>query len=48
MLPGYRVALEIDRTLDRENSIVTHDAGAPRGSIIFFYAVATLQLHRLG
>ena len=26
----YRVIGELDRTLDRENSIVTHDAGAPR------------------
>jgi thiamine pyrophosphate-dependent acetolactate synthase large subunit-like protein len=36
-LSTYRVIQEIDRTLDRENSIVTHDAGAPRDSIIPFY-----------
>ena len=33
----YRVISELDRTLDRENSIVTHDAGAPRDSIMPFY-----------
>lgn len=33
----YRVIGEIDKTLDRENSIVTHDAGAPRDSIMPFY-----------
>ncbi len=33
----YRVICELDRTLDRENSIVTHDAGAPRDSIMPFY-----------
>ena len=33
----YRVIGELDRTLDRENSIVTHDAGAPRDSIMPFY-----------
>ena len=33
----YRVIRELDRTLDRENSIVTHDAGAPRDSILPFY-----------
>ena len=32
---------EIDRTLDRENSIVTHDAGAPRDSIVPFYTATT-------
>ena len=36
-LNTYRVIREIDRTLDRENSIVTHDAGAPRDSIVPFY-----------
>ncbi len=36
-LNTYRVIHEIDRTLDRENSIVTHDAGAPRDSIVPFY-----------
>ena len=33
----YRVIREIDRSLDREQSIVTHDAGAPRDSIVPFY-----------
>ena len=33
----YRVIHAIDQTLDRENSIVTHDAGAPRDSIVPFY-----------
>jgi len=33
----YRVIWEIDQTLNRENSIVTHDAGAPRDQILPFY-----------
>ena len=33
----YRVIAELDRNLDRENSIVTHDAGAPRDTIMPFY-----------
>ena len=33
----YRVIGELDKTLDRENSIVTHDAGAPRDTILPFY-----------
>lgn len=37
----YRVIHEIDQTLDRENSIVTHDAGAPRDSIVPFYTATT-------
>ena len=32
---------EIDRVLDRDNSIVTHDAGAPRDSIVPFYTATT-------
>ncbi len=36
-LNTYRVIHEIDATLDRENSIVTHDAGAPRDSLVPFY-----------
>ena len=36
-LNPYRVIHAIDRTLDRENSIVTHDAGATRDSMIPFY-----------
>ena len=33
----YRVIGEIERMLDHENSIVTHDAGAPRDTIMPFY-----------
>jgi thiamine pyrophosphate-dependent acetolactate synthase large subunit-like protein len=40
-LNTYRVIHEIDRTLDRENSIVTHDAGAPRDCIVPFYTATT-------
>lgn len=40
-LNTYRVIREIDQTLDRENSIVTHDAGAPRDSIVPFYTATT-------
>jgi thiamine pyrophosphate-dependent acetolactate synthase large subunit-like protein len=40
-LNTYRVIREIDRTLDRENSIVTHDAGAPRDSIVPFYTATS-------
>ena len=36
-LNTYRVINDINRTLDWENSIVTHDAGAPRDSIVPFY-----------
>ena len=34
---AYRVIGEMERVLDRENSIVTHDAGAPRDMIVPFY-----------
>lgn len=37
----YRVIHEMNRTLDLENSIVTHDAGAPRDSIVPFYQATT-------
>ncbi|MDE2722787.1 MAG: thiamine pyrophosphate-dependent enzyme, partial [Gemmatimonadota bacterium] len=40
-LNPYRVINEINNTLDRENSIVTHDAGAPRDSIVPFYTATT-------
>ena len=40
-LNPYRVIHAIDRTLDRENSIVTHDAGATRDSMIPFYTATT-------
>ncbi|MCH8110218.1 MAG: hypothetical protein IIB15_08825, partial [Chloroflexi bacterium] len=33
----YKVIGEIERNLDHENSIVTHDAGAPRDTIMPFY-----------
>ena len=33
----YRVIGELERTLDKEKSIVTHDAGAPRDSIMPFF-----------
>ena len=33
----YRVIAELERNLDKENSIVTHDAGAPRDTIMPFY-----------
>ena len=37
----YRVIGDIDRTLDRENSIVTHDAGSPRDTLVPFYTATT-------
>lgn len=37
----YRVIGELERILDHENSIVTHDAGAPRDSIMPFYTATT-------
>ncbi len=37
----YRVVGEIERGLDKSKSIVTHDAGAPRDSIIPFYRATT-------
>ncbi len=37
----YRVIGELERVLDHENSIVTHDAGAPRDTIVPFYAPTT-------
>ena len=40
-LNTYRVINEINKTLDLENSIVTHDAGAPRDSIVPFYTATT-------
>ena len=33
----YRVIGELERNLDKKNSIVTHDAGAPRDTIMPFY-----------
>jgi acetolactate synthase-1/2/3 large subunit len=40
-LNTYRVIHEINRTIDHENSIVTHDAGAPRDSIVPFYTATS-------
>tara|TARA_B100001123_G_scaffold364422_1_gene422790 strand:+ start:2873 stop:4513 length:1641 start_codon:yes stop_codon:yes gene_type:complete len=40
-LNTYRVIHEINETLDQDNSIVTHDAGAPRDSIVPFYTATT-------
>ena len=37
----YRVIHEINQTLDLENSIVTHDAGGPRDSLVPFYRATT-------
>jgi thiamine pyrophosphate-dependent acetolactate synthase large subunit-like protein len=43
----YRVIGELERVLDKENSIVTHDAGAPRDSIMPFYT-ATIPHSYIG
>ncbi|MBT5774971.1 MAG: thiamine pyrophosphate-requiring protein [Dehalococcoidia bacterium] len=40
-LNTYRVIHEINENLDLENSMVTHDAGAPRDSIIPFFNATT-------
>ena len=40
-LNTYRVINEINKNLDLENSIVTHDAGAPRDSIVPFFNATT-------
>jgi thiamine pyrophosphate-dependent acetolactate synthase large subunit-like protein len=37
----YRVIGELERVLDKDNSIVTHDAGAPRDTIMPFYTAST-------
>jgi len=37
----YRVIWELDQNLDRENAIVTHDAGAPRDQMAPFYTATT-------
>ena len=37
----YRVIRALNETLDLENSIVTHDAGAPRDTIVPFYTATT-------
>jgi acetolactate synthase-1/2/3 large subunit len=43
----YRVIGELERVLDHENSIVTHDAGAPRDTLMPFYT-ATLPHSYVG
>ncbi|MFT5509071.1 MAG: acetolactate synthase-1/2/3 large subunit [Hyphomicrobiaceae bacterium] len=43
----YRVIHEINENLDLENSIVTHDAGAPRDSIVPFH-IATAPHSYIG
>ncbi len=40
-LSPYRVIHEMNENLDSENSIVTHDAGAPRDQIVPFYEATT-------
>ena len=40
-LSPYRVIWEIDQNLDRENSVVTHDAGAPRDQMVPFYTATS-------
>ncbi|MSQ06510.1 MAG: thiamine pyrophosphate-requiring protein [Dehalococcoidia bacterium] len=37
----YRIIGELERVLDKDNSIVTHDAGAPRDTIMPFYTAST-------
>ncbi len=40
-LNTYRVIHEINRNVDHENSIVTHDAGAPRDSMVPFFTATS-------
>ena len=40
-LSPYRVIHEMNEVLDNENSVVTHDAGAPRDQIVPFYSATT-------
>ena len=40
-LSYYRVIRALNDSLDRDNSIVTHDAGAPRDCLVPFYAATT-------
>lgn len=40
-LSPYRVIHEMNEVLDNENSVVTHDAGAPRDQIVPFYRATT-------
>ncbi len=40
-LNPYRVIHEINKNLDQENSVVTHDAGGPRDCMVPFYTATT-------
>jgi acetolactate synthase-1/2/3 large subunit len=40
-LNTYRVIHEIDTNIDHENSVITHDAGAPRDSMVPFFTATT-------
>ena len=40
----YRVIWELNQNLDKENSIVTHDAGAPRDQMAPFYTATTRKV----
>lgn len=40
-LSYYRIISELNDTLDLENTIVTHDAGAPRDCLVPFYRATT-------
>lgn len=40
-LNPYRVVWDINNAIDKENSIVTHDAGAPRDTILPFFTATT-------
>ncbi len=40
-LNTYRVIHEINRNVDHENSVVTHDAGAPRDSMVPFFTATS-------
>lgn len=40
-LSYYRIINELNDVLDRDNSIVTHDAGAPRDCLVPFYNATT-------
>ena len=46
-LSPYRVIHEMNQVLDHDNSVVTHDAGAPRDQIVPFY-VATAPHSYIG
>lgn len=39
----YRVIKELDATLDREKSVVTHDAGHPRDQMMPFYTATSVH-----